>query len=233
MMDPLVLVREAIKKKMLPKELMKDVEKRMSYLEWAVKKVEKATGARYPIWYLTPLVLLMQGPLGETAILYARNHPIVSEGRGKKIIFAVEFTLPLHLYASKETLLAVVAHEFTHYVELARRINRFELLSAETTSTVFEARYRDVEEALRPELVFGRHRSIVRLLREKFLDGLSDDALNSRTMKRWVEKGMPVVRISPEENVIRIPVEALSRVELEPGLLRLIQRASESEVSFF
>lgn len=224
MFDPLLLVKEAVKKRMLSEKILSLSVKRMKYIEEAIKKVEKATGVKYPLWYLAPYALIMQSPLGETAILYARNKPIISKD---KMMFAVEFTLPLHLYASKDTLLAVVAHEFTHYIELAKRINEFEILSSEISTTVFEASYRDVEEAIKPELIFGRYRSIVRLLKERFLDGLSDDALNNKTMKRWIEKGLPTVNISPEENVIRIPMKAILNLKLDESLIRLLRRIRE------
>ena len=223
LVDPLLLVREAEKKGMIPKAMVEEAEGRMKYLKWAVEKVEKATRVRYPLWYVVPYAMVMEDPFWERAILYARNRPILS---GKTLAFSVEFTLPLHLFSSKDTLLAVVAHEFTHYAELVRRINEFEILSSDVSTSVFEATYRDVEESLRPELVFGRHRSIVRLLREKFPDGFEDEALNSRTIRRWIERRMPVLKISPEENVIRIPVESLASMKLDPSLLALIKKAS-------
>ena len=223
MVDPLVLVREAAKKGLIPEAMVREAEERMKYLEWAVEKVEKATGVKYPLWYIVPYAMIMEDPFYERAILYARNRPVISK---KALSFSIEFTLPLHLFSSKDTLLAVVAHEFTHYAELARRISEFEVLTSEVSTSVFEATYRDVEESLRPELVFGRHRSIVRLLREKFPDGLEDDALNARTIRRWIRKELPVVKITPEENVIRIPVESLASVKLDPALLALIKKAS-------
>ena len=223
MVDPLLLVREAARKDLIPEVMVHDAEHRMKYMKWAIEKVEKATKVKYPIWYVVPYVMLMEDPFWERAILYARNRPVVSKG---SLSFLVEFTLPLHLFSSKDTLLAVVAHEFTHYAELARRISEFEVLTSGVSTSVFEAAYRDVEESLQPELVFGRHRSIVRLLREKFPDGLEDDALNSKTIKRWVQKELPVIKITPEENVIRIPIESLAGVKFDPALLALIKKAS-------
>lgn len=224
MTDPLVLVRETAKKGLIPDAMLKKAENRIKYLEWAIEKVEKATNVKYPLWYVVPYVIILEDPFGGKAILYARNRPVISEN--SSLSFSIEFTLPLHLFSSKDTLLAVVAHEFTHYIELARRISEFELLSSEIPCSVFEATYRDVEESLKPELVFGRHRSIVRVLREKFPDGLEDSALNSRTIKGWIQKGLPALRITPEENIIRIPIEVVANAKFDPALSALIKKAS-------
>lgn len=223
LVDPLLLVKEAAKKGLIPEAMVGKAESRMKYLRWAVEKVEKATKVKYPLWYVVPYVMIMEDSFWERAILYARNRPVVSN---KALSFSIEFTLPLHLFSSKDTLLAVAAHEFTHYAELARRISEFEVMTSEISNSVFEATYRDVEESLQPELVFGRYRSIIRLLREKFPDGLEDDALNSKTIKRWIQRELPVLKITPEENVIRIPVESLTSVKLDPALLALIKKAS-------
>ena len=46
-------------------------------------------------------------------------------------------------YGLKGTVHAVLAHEFLHYLELARRASRMEMVSDEVTSSLFESEFAD------------------------------------------------------------------------------------------
>ena len=47
------------------------------------------------------------------------------------------------------------------------------------------------------------------MLKKKFVGGLNDPKLHEKTTKNWVGEGLPILRIPPESNTMRIPVSAL------------------------
>jgi hypothetical protein len=128
----------------------------------------------------------------------------------------------LVLYGSKKTVLAVVAHEFTHYLELVRRFSE-EPTSAPSASTMFEATYRDMEEAMPPQRIFGRFKSLSSLIDAKFEEGFADDALNQRTVKNWYGQKLPVTVVRPDDNSVRIPLEAVLNADFDQEALKRLK----------
>ena len=118
------------------------VKERAANLKTAVARAEKASGIRYPPYYVEPsLPIATSGvEFGSVGALYARVIPANVEGR---LSILVQFTAPLVLFGLKGTLEAVAAHEFTHYVDLVSRFSRMQLASDERASTLFESRYAD------------------------------------------------------------------------------------------
>jgi hypothetical protein len=220
-LDPLVKVKEAVSAGRLPAEVLEKLQAKLVNLEEAIKKVEKASGLRYPLHYVQPVLILVQSgaELGVTGIYYARNVPVTVNNR---LNLLVEFTAPLVLYSSKPTLLAVAAHEFTHYLELVRRFSE-QPTSSFAATTMFEATYRDMEEAMPPQKMFGRYRSLARLIDSKFEGGFTDESLNERTLRNWLQKKLPVVVVHPEDNWVRVPVEAIMNASFDPEALRKIR----------
>ncbi|MCP8318074.1 MAG: hypothetical protein H3Z51_14645, partial [archaeon] len=51
-------------------------------------------------------------------------------------------------------------------------------------------------------------------------NGLNDKRLHERTLKEWIEKGLPTVTLSPNNNVIRLPVSSILKMKIDP-LLKL------------
>ncbi len=164
-----------------------------------------------------------QAEVGVTGIYYARNGPVAVAGR---LHLLVEFTAPLLLYGSKKTVLAVVAHEFTHYLELIRRFSE-QPVSSPAASTMFEATYRDMEEAVPPAKVFGRFRSLSSLIDAKFEEGFTDEALNQRTLRNWYQRKLPVIAVSPDDNSATIPVEAVLNADFDQAALAKIKEMGE------
>jgi len=217
----LLPIYEALRKGVLNRAVVDRIAARALVASTIVERIQSASGARYPYWFASPYALIMEDSAQmQQAILYSRLVPIIADDG--RLNLTVELTAPLLLYASKETLLAAMAHEFSHYVDFSRRISDFRLQAAEPSYTVHESLYMDEEALFDPGRIFGRHRSIIRSIERKFQNGLSDDALNKKALGQWISKSLPVKRLAPEDNTTDIPVRALMDYKVAEDLRRLI-----------
>ena len=223
--DPLGRANESLKTGKLPPAVFSKIEERLPVLEESIAKVEKAASLSYPPYYIQPLLILVRTPaeVGVTGIYYARNVPVAVNGR---LHLLIEFTAPLVLYASKRTVLAVVAHEFTHYLELMRRFTE-RPNSVPAASTMFEATYRDMMEAVPPAKIFGRFKSLSSLIDAKFEEGFADEALNQKTIRYWYQQKLPTTSVSPDDNSAIIPMEAVLNADFDPKALAKIQELGD------
>ncbi len=206
---------------MIPKPLANRVRERArKYLVAAVKRVEKASGLRYPEYYVEPVLPIARsrvevGPLG---VLYARVIPMAKTGT---LSIVVQFTAALVAFAPKGTLEAVAGHEFTHYVDLVRRISKLNVTSDERATTLFESSYADIERTVKPSSIF-KETSLVRLIDRKFSRGLLDERLNAHVEKSWIGRNLPVRFIAPEENVVKVGIRSVLPGSLDPRVLARI-----------
>ncbi|MGC8569227.1 MAG: hypothetical protein ACP5LW_04410 [Nitrososphaeria archaeon] len=218
-MDPLVRINESVQKNELPSEIYEDLVAGANKARDAIAKIEKASGIKYPEWYIYPRAIAMGRPPSELSIIYSRFFPFSYEGA---LYTVVQVTPPLILYASKDTILAVLAHEMLHYVNFVASIRSFSVTSDETMTSVFESVFRDENQLYDPEKVFRRGRRIIRLLKEKFSMGLNDQNLNRRTIKKWFARNLPVEYIAPEDNAVRVNVSSLLSYTPEESLKRFL-----------
>lgn len=222
-MDPFVLVDQAVAQGSLKPAVAKKVRERSKYLAGAVTRVERASGLAYPPYYVEPSMPLATTSVefGSVGALYARVIPAKFEGR---LSIIVQFTAPLLIHGSKGTIEAVAAHEFTHYVDLVRRFSRMQVTSDERVSTLFESGYADEERVVEPGRLFVNDRSLAALVNRKFRGGLSDEKLNEKVAKSWIEKGLPAKRVPPEENVVNVGVEVIANTAFDPAVLARIKQ---------
>ncbi len=228
-MDSLAKLREASEAKLIPRAMAKRVESKMKNVFDGVAKVEKASGLRYPPYYVEPLLVVSTSgqELGELGVLYARTIPLEVESR---LEIWIQLSAALVAFGSKTTVRTVLAHEFLHYVELAKRLVKFEVASEEVSTTLFEATYRDYEALAEPSKIF-KDKALVRLLKKKFSDGLVDTKLQENTVKMWLEAKLPTVNLPPEGNVIRIPAAIIPEVNLDPGLIARLEELERQPVN--
>ncbi|MDV3278427.1 MAG: hypothetical protein LYZ69_08195 [Nitrososphaerales archaeon] len=224
-MNPLVVLEQAEAQGKLPKPIARRVRKRMNFLAGAVGRVERASGLRYPPYYVEPVLPVSRSGVefGQMGVLFARVIPTTATG---KLSIIVQFTAALVAFASKGTLEAVAAHEFTHYVDLVRRLSTTNVVSDEKASTLFEASYADSERTVPPSLLFSE-RSLVSLVKRKFKDGLSDESLNKKVDEGWISKKMPMRLVAPDENVVRISMGGVVSSAFDGGVLRKIAQIEE------
>ena len=219
-MDPFVLVDQAVAQGRLPQSISKALRKKSRYLFEAIQRVERATLLKYPPFYVEPSLPVATSSVefGSAGILYSR---VIPTNTNDGVVILVQFTAPLLLYGTKGTIEAVAAHEFTHYVDLVRRLSRMAVTSDEESGTLFESGYADAERTVDPKLLFSE-KSLVTLLKRKFKENLVDESLNAKVTTRWLEKGLPSRAVSPSENVVRLKVVAVAATRFDSSVLKRI-----------
>ena len=226
MADPFFLLDQFAAQGKLKPALVSKVKARGKYLLGAVARVEKASGLRYPPYYVEPTLPLAITSVeyGSMGAFFARVIPATYEG---KLSIIVQFTAPLLLFGAKGTVEAVAAHEFTHYLDLVRRVSRTTILSDERASTLFEAGYADEGRVVGPSKAFAKDKSLARLVEKKFTPNLTDAKLDEKVGKSWIAKGLPTRRATTEENSVRLDMEMVARTTFDPSLIERI-RAMEA-----
>jgi len=220
--DPLLVINQAESQGRIPKPIALKVRVRMRYLLGAVDRVERASGLAYPPYYVEPTLPVTSAgaEYGQTGVLFARVIPATAAGR---LSIIVQFTAALVAFSPKGTLEAVAAHEFTHYVDLVRRLRSSNVLSDERATTMFEASYADTERTVPPSLVFA-DRALVALVRKKFRNGLSDSSLSRKVEQNWVAKNLPVRNVAIDDNVVKLGMDAVAAARYDPSLLQKISQ---------
>lgn len=221
-MNPFVLVDQAAAQGKIAPGIVKRIKAKSGTLEGAVRRVEKASGLAYPPYYIEPSLPLATSSIefGSIGALYARVIPATPDGR---LVIVVQFTAPLLMFGLKGTVEAVAAHEFTHYVDLVRRFSSMQVTSDERAGTLFESEYADEERVIDPALIFAGEKSLASLVKRKFKAGLSDEKLNEKVAKGWIDKSLPTRRVAPEENTVNVSVASIARANFDPMVLSKIK----------
>jgi len=226
-LNPLLKLEEAERSGKIPLSILNKIRKRMEYIEEGIARIELASGLKYPSYYIEPILPLSSSQVetGQIGVLYARTIPV--EGiLGLEIL--VQLSAPLIAFGLKTTIRAVLAHEFLHYIEFVRRFSKLDIVSDSLSTSLFEALYSDHERLFKPKLIFNDNR-LVNLVNKKFSNGLNDKRLHERTLKEWIEKGLPTVTLSPNNNVIRLPVSSILKMKID-SLLKLKLEELERKV---
>ena len=182
--------------------------------------VEKLSGLKYPKYYIQPVLTVAESTdnMGGIGVLYARTIPVELNERVEII---VELTAPLVLFATRTTLRLVLAHEFLHYVELVRSFSKLDIVSQTVSSSLYEERFSDSSRAVDPSKIFS-NKKLISDLKKKTSSGLSDEKLNEKCRTRWLEKGLPVIKIPLSENQLRVSVESVIRSNFDPKVKDII-----------
>jgi hypothetical protein len=223
--DPLILLDQAVAQEKVPRAIAKKVRLKMKVVQGAVERVEKASGLKYPPYYIEPVLPVARGggEYGQMGVMYARVIPTTATGN---LVVLVQFTAALVAYGTKGTVEAVAAHEFTHYVDLVRRLKSTNVVNDERATTLYEASYADTERTVAPKLLFSE-KSLVALVSRKFKDGLSDQALNKKVGDSWIAKNLPIRWVGPEENVVRLGMDVIAATNFDPFLLSKVSEIEE------
>ena len=201
----------------IPRSVMKKINSRLKFLEEGIKRVEKASGLKYPPYYVEPFLPIMSSELepSQIGVVYARTLPLEV---GEALEIVVQITAALVAYGSKATLHAVLAHEFLHYASLVKGFSSREMLSAELTSSMFETVHVDTSGFSRLERLY-KDRSLRRLLKKKFSNGLVDEDLHEKVLEHWLAKGLPTIRLTPDSNVTRLSIQSILNLRFDQSLL--------------
>ncbi|KAF6244858.1 hypothetical protein C6989_06425 [Nitrosopumilus sp. b2] len=225
MLDPLVRFKDAHSKGIIPDNVYDLTLNRFPITVAGINRIEKASGIRYPIAYVEPsLVLSTPNPNSyEYGILFARTIPVVFENKFQVVI---QISAPLVAYGLKGTIHAILAHEFLHFLELIRKISKMELLSDEISGNLFENVYSDETRLFEPRVVF-KDRTLLNHITKKFPAGFRDYKLEDKITKFWINKNLPKINVSLDENTIKLPADALSKIKLDPAFVSRIEQLEE------
>ncbi|MFZ0202445.1 MAG: hypothetical protein WAL46_01995 [Nitrososphaeraceae archaeon] len=220
--DPLIKVRHAKEQGIIPSEIYKVIVDRFHIVEMGIQRIERASGLRYPYYYIDP-TLIIAAPSSSADIqyaqfgfLYAQTIPVVK--KNNEIDIVVQVTAPLVVYGLLGTIHAILAHEFMHHLELLSRIIKMEVVSDEISASLFENRYLDSGRLIEARFVFRSDGVLRDHITRKFPEGFKDTRLEVKTIKYWMNKGLPSISVSLDSNVTKIPVEAMAKLNVDQGV---------------
>ncbi len=224
-MDPLVRLKEARLKGLIPDDVYDLIVKRFPITVEGINRIEKASGIRYPTAYVEPsIVISSPNPNSyEFGILFARTIPVFFD---EKFHVVIQISAPLVAYGLKGTIHAILAHEFLHFLELTRKISKMDLLSDEITGNLFESVYADEGRLFEPKVVF-KDRTLLDHITKRFPAGFRDYKLEDKVMKFWIEKNLPKINISLDANTVKLSAESLAKIKLDPLFLDKIAQLEQ------
>jgi len=217
-MDPLVRLKEAHIQEKIPDDLFDLILKRFHIAVEGINRIEQASQIRFPLAYVEPSVVVSSpgSHSFEFGILFARTIPILSE---EKFQVVIQISAPLVAFGLKGTIHAILAHEFLHYLELIRKISKMNFLSDEITGNLFESVYADETRLFEPRAVF-KDRTLLNHITKRFPSGFRDYKLEDKVIKNWIEKNLPQTNIALDTNTIKLSMESLSKIKLDPKFLQ-------------
>ena len=224
-LNPLVRLKDSHSKGLIPDDVFDLTVKRFSLVIEGIDRIEKASGIGYPIAYVEPsLIISSPSPNSyEFGILFARTIPVMFE---EKFQVVIQISAPLIAYGLKGTIHAILAHEFLHFLDLMRKISKMELLSDEISGNLFENKYSDETRLFEPKAVF-KDRTLLNHITKKFPAGFRDFKLEDKVMKFWAEKNLPKTNISLDTNTVKLSIESLSKIKLDPAFISKMELLEE------
>ena len=222
-MDPLIKVKEAHQKGILPGDVFDLIVKRFPLVVSGINRIENASGINYPIAYVDPSIVLSSSSSYDYGILFARTIPLIFENQLQVVI---QISSPLIAYGLKGTIHAILAHEFLHYLDLIRKVSKMELLSDEISGNLFENVYADSTRLFEPRAVFN-DKTLLLHITKKFPAGFKDFKLEDKTIKFWIKRDLPTTNITLDTNIVKLSTEIISKIKFDQTLLKKIEELEE------
>ena len=216
--DPLYKVHPALGTRAISQKVYDLIIKRYPLVSEGIARIEAASGLRYPYFYVEPSLVVSTSAAEYThmGIFFARTIPIVGDDKLLRVV--VQITAPLIAYGLKGTIHAILAHEFMHYLELVSRITKMRVISDEVSGTLFEGRYADAGKLLEERAVFKSDPTLIKHITTRFPEGFRDFKLEDKIIKLWMDKGLATTNVPIDANVIKIPIEAMASLQVDPAV---------------
>ena len=216
--DPLYKVHPALGTRAISQKVYDLIIKRYPLVSEGIARIEAASGLRYPYFYVEPSLVVSTSAAEYThmGIFFARTIPIVGDDKLLRVV--VQITAPLIAYGLKGTIHAILAHEFMHYLELVSRITKMRVISDEVSGTLFEGRYADAGKLLEERAVFKSDPTLIKHITTRFPEGFRDFKLEDKVIKLWMDKGLATTNVPIDANVIKIPIEAMASLQVDPAV---------------
>lgn len=213
--DPLYKVHRALETGAIPQRVYDLIIKRFSLVTEGIARVEAASGLKYPYYYVEPSLVVSTSAAEYThlGIFFARTIPIVGDDKLLRVV--IQITAPLIAFGLKGTVHAILAHEFMHYLELVSRIVKMRIISDDLSGTLFEGRYADAGRLLEERAVFKSDPTLIKHITTRFPEGFRDFKLEDKAIKLWMNKGLATTNVPIDANVVKIPMEAMARLQVD------------------
>ena len=219
-MNPLQKVSQSFEHGIIPESYYELIQKRFSLVSGGISRIEKASSIKYPIVYVEPSIIISGTTNSlDIGILYARTIPLIIDG---SIHVVIQVSAPLVAYGLKGTIHAILAHEFLHYLELVTRLSNNELISDEISSNLFENIYSDNTRLLEPRSVFNDN-TLISHITKRFPSGFRDYKLEDKVLNLWIEKKLPISKISLDTNTVKLNATQLSNIKFDELLLQQLE----------
>src|SRR5215216_6851519 len=219
--DPLIKVRDARELELIPPEIYSVIVKRFSIVEMGIQRIERASGLKYPRYYIDPTLIIASPSsadfqFAQFGFLFAQTIPVVKKNNEVEIL--IRITAPLVIYGLLGTIHAILAHEFMHYLELLNRIMKMDIISDELSISMFENRYLDSGRLIEAKFVFRSDHALRNHITKRFPEGFKDTRLEKKTIKYWMNRGLPSITVSLDSNIAKIPIEAMANLNVDQGV---------------
>ena len=208
-------VEDALKSGQLPRNIYDLILDRYEIVTKGIKRIENAAGLKYPYYYVEPnlIISMSQVEFSQFGIFFARTVPVVNEQRRLNII--IQLTAPLIAFGMLGSIHAILAHEFIHYLNLVSRIMKMDIISDSISGNLFEERYADSSRLLEPKLIFKSDRTLIDHITKKFPEGFSDLRLETKVVNEWINRGLPMIKVTIDSNIIKLPIELMANMEVD------------------
>jgi hypothetical protein len=208
-------VEDALNSGQLPKKTYDLILDRYEIVTNGIKRIENAARLKYPYYYVEPnlVISVSQVEFSQFGIFFARTIPVVNEQRQLNIV--IQLTAPLVAFGLRGSIHAILAHEFIHYLNLVSRIMRMDVISDSIPSTIFEERYGDSSRLMEPKSVFKSDRTLIDHITKKFPEGFSDLRLEDKVVNEWINRRLPMTKLTIDSNTIKLPIELMANLEVD------------------
>ena len=220
--DALIKVRHARDLGLIPSKTYDTIIGRFYIVEMGIQRIERASGLKYPRYYIDP-TLIIAAPssfadlqFAQFGFLFAQTIPVVK--KNNEIDIVIRITAPLVIYGLLGTIHAILAHEFMHYLELLDRIIKMDIISDQLSTSMFENRYLDSGRLIEAKFVFRSDHALRNHITKRFPEGFKDTRLEKKTIKYWMNKGLPSITVSLDSNIAKIPIEAMANLNVDQGI---------------
>jgi hypothetical protein len=220
--DPLFKVKIAYEKKIIDDKIFNLIIKRKALIEEGIYRIQRLTEIEYPQYFIEPSLLIATSPLEheQFSIIYARTIPICN--KDNEIEVFIQLFAPLVIYALKSTIHSVIAHEFLHYLDILNKIINLEITSNTSNDTLFENIFTDNEKLFNHARVFKKDKYLTKMITKKFENGFSDEKLNDKSVRLWIQKKMPIEKMPIESNYTKLPFLSLANTEIDEAVKKKI-----------
>jgi hypothetical protein len=68
---------------------------------------------------------------------------------------------------------------------------------------------------LEPTLIFKSDRTLIEHITKKFPEGFSDLRLETKVVNEWINRGLPMTKVTIDSNIIKLPIELMANLDVD------------------